>query len=117
MKKLVDKECLGHQRNMYNHLLTQAKQDSFKTQFEAAEISQGIYDIQTIRRDIQIWCYISACAADKQIWMSDNFLKLNDDKTEFLIITTREELRTMYRIYRPRSVISRSLQVMIHQET
>ena len=35
---------------------------------------------------------IEACVADIRIWMNDNFLKSNDDKTELLIITTREEL-------------------------
>ena len=35
---------------------------------------------------------IEACVADIRIWMNDNFLKLNDDKTDLLIITTREEL-------------------------
>ena len=35
---------------------------------------------------------IETCEADIRIWMNDNFLKLNDDKTELLIITTREEL-------------------------
>ena len=35
---------------------------------------------------------IKACVADIRIWMNDTFLKLNDDKTELLIITTREEL-------------------------
>ena len=35
---------------------------------------------------------IEACVADIRIWMNDNFLKLNDDKSELLIITTREEL-------------------------
>ena len=34
---------------------------------------------------------IEACVADKR--MNGNFLKLNDDKTEFLTIITREELR------------------------
>ena len=29
---------------------------------------------------------IEACVADIRIWMNDNFLKLNDDKTELLII-------------------------------
>ena len=33
---------------------------------------------------------IEACVADIRIWMNDNFLKLNDDKTETLVITTRE---------------------------
>ena len=35
---------------------------------------------------------IEACVADIRICMNDNFLKLNDDKTELLVITTREEL-------------------------
>ena len=36
---------------------------------------------------------IEACVADSWIWMNDNsLLKLNGDKTELLIITTREEL-------------------------
>ena len=35
---------------------------------------------------------IEACVADIRIWMNDNFLKLTDNKTELLIITTREEL-------------------------
>ena len=35
---------------------------------------------------------IEACVADIRIWMNHNFLKLNDDKTELLIITTHEEL-------------------------
>ena len=35
---------------------------------------------------------IEVCVADIRIWINGNFLKLNDDKTELLIITTREEL-------------------------
>ena len=35
---------------------------------------------------------IEACVANIRICMNDNFLKLNDDKTELLIITTHEEL-------------------------
>ena len=35
---------------------------------------------------------IDACVADIRTWMNDNFLKLNDDKAEVLVITTREEL-------------------------
>ena len=35
---------------------------------------------------------IEACVADIRIWMDDNVLKLNDDKTELLVITTRDEL-------------------------
>ena len=35
---------------------------------------------------------IETCVADIRIWMNDNFLKLNEDKTELLIITTRKEL-------------------------
>ena len=35
---------------------------------------------------------IEVCVADIRIWKNDNFLKSNVDKTELLIITTREEL-------------------------
>ena len=35
---------------------------------------------------------IEACVADIRIWMNDTFLKLNDDKTELLVIATHEEL-------------------------
>ena len=35
---------------------------------------------------------IEACVGYIRIWMNDNFVKLNDDKTELLIISTREEL-------------------------
>ena len=35
---------------------------------------------------------IEACVGDIRIWMNDDFLKLNDDKTELLVITIREEL-------------------------
>ena len=35
---------------------------------------------------------IEACIADIRIWMNYNLLKLNDDKTELLIITTHKEL-------------------------
>ena len=45
-KKLaVDKERLDHQRNIYNHLLTQAKQDYFKTNTETPETSKDIYKV------------------------------------------------------------------------
>ena len=37
----------------------------------------------------QSFSFLEACVADIRIWMNDNFLKLNDDKTELLIITTR----------------------------
>ena len=41
-----------------------------------------------------MWCYISdiGLRGRIRIWMNDNFLKLNDHKTELLIITTSEEL-------------------------
>ena len=35
---------------------------------------------------------IEACISDIRAWMRTNFLKLNDDKTEVLIITTRSSL-------------------------
>ena len=40
----------------------------------------------------------ASCVADIRIWINDNFLKLNDDKTELLIITTREELSKIWDI-------------------
>ena len=44
-KLAVDKEHLDHQRNIYNHLLTQAKQDYFKTKIETAETSKDLYKV------------------------------------------------------------------------
>ena len=35
---------------------------------------------------------IEACVSDIRIWMKNNLLKLNDDKTELLIITSREDI-------------------------
>ena len=34
---------------------------------------------------------IEACAADIRAWMSNNYLKLNEDKTELLILTTPQQ--------------------------
>ena len=51
---------------------------------------------------------IGACVAEIQLRMNDNFTKLNDDKTEFLIIITRKS-SAKYQIYRSRSVINRPL--------
>ena len=44
-KLAVDKERLDNQRNIYNHLLTQAKQDYFKTKIETAETSKDLYKV------------------------------------------------------------------------
>ena len=44
-KLAVDKERLDHQRNIYNHLLTQEKQNYFKTQIETAETSTDLYKV------------------------------------------------------------------------
>jgi hypothetical protein len=33
---------------------------------------------------------IEACAEDIRIWMTNNFLKLNEDKTELIIVTSRQ---------------------------
>ena len=44
-KLAVDKERLDHQRNICNHLLTQAKQDYFKTKIETAETSKDLYKV------------------------------------------------------------------------
>ena len=38
---------------------------------------------------------IEASVADTRMWMNDNFLKVNEDKIELLIITTHEELSKM----------------------
>ena len=35
---------------------------------------------------------LEACAEDIRLWMNENMLKLNDDKTELLIITSQEHL-------------------------
>ena len=35
---------------------------------------------------------LESCIQDVQIWMRTNLLKLNDDKTEFLIIGTPQQL-------------------------
>ena len=44
-KLAVDKERLDHQRNIYNHLPTQAKLDFFKTKIETAETSKDLYKV------------------------------------------------------------------------
>ena len=44
-KIAVDKERVDHQCNIYNHLLTQAKQDYFKTKIETAETSKDLYKV------------------------------------------------------------------------
>ena len=44
-KLAVDIERLDHQRNIYNHLLTQAKQDYFKIKIETAETSKDLYKV------------------------------------------------------------------------
>ena len=36
-----------------------------------------------------VLCHIKACIAEIQKWMSANFLKLNQDKTELMIISQR----------------------------
>ena len=36
--------------------------------------------------------HIESCVYEIQAWMQDNFLKLNDDKTEFMIIGSRQQL-------------------------
>ena len=55
-----------------------------------------LYRIQTILRDTL--SRIEACAADILIWMNGNFLELNNEETELLIIRTREELIKRFNI-------------------
>ena len=40
-----------------------------------------------------------ACIEDSRQWMSSNMLKLNDDKTEFVIFGTRQQLAKMNTIH------------------
>ena len=53
--------------------------------YMAFKLSDATYKCDAISQ-------IEACVADIRIWMNDNFLKLNDDKTELLVITTHDEL-------------------------
>ena len=39
--------------------------------------------------------HLEACIAKIRSWMAENFLKLNDDKTEFLILGTCEQLKKL----------------------
>ena len=36
---------------------------------------------------------IESCVSDIRMWMTHNKLKLNDDKTEFIIFSTRQQLK------------------------
>ena len=36
--------------------------------------------------------YLRACIEDTRSWMNTNLLKCNDDKTEFIILGTRQQL-------------------------
>ena len=40
--------------------------------------------------------HIESCVYEIRAWMQDNFLKLNDDKTEFMIIGSRQQLSKVY---------------------
>ena len=35
---------------------------------------------------------LQSCIAEIRVWMHTNLLKLNDDKTEFIMIDTRQQL-------------------------
>ena len=47
-KLAVDKERFNHQRNIYNHLLTQAKQDYFKTKLKLQKLPKIFIKCVTI---------------------------------------------------------------------
>jgi hypothetical protein len=53
------------------------------------------------RAATQTQAKLEACITDLRKWMAQNFLKLNDDKTEFLIISSEQQARG----FDPHSVI------------
>ena len=61
---------------------------------------------------------IESCIADTQMWVNDNFLKLIDGKTEFLIIVAQENIRYIYQgrwsVDRSKWLSTKKLVVLIH---
>ena len=77
-KLAVDKERLDHQRNIYNHLLTQAKQDYFKTKIETAETSKDLYKVcdNLLNREQKSVLPSHDCVKD----LADKFITYFNDK-------------------------------------
>jgi len=51
---------------------------------------------------------MEACASDIKLWMTNNFLKLNEDKTELIIITSKQMVYDAFNIIIGNNVISPS---------
>ena len=68
-----------HQHNVNFHAFADDQQSYFSFQPTPNEIDAGISQLQDCIRDIQTW-------------MRTNLLKLNDDKTEVMLIGTRQQL-------------------------
>ena len=77
-KLAVDKDSLDHQRNIYNHLLTQAKQDYFKTKIETAETSKDLYKVcdNLLNREQKSVLPSHGCIKD----LADKFITYFNDK-------------------------------------
>ena len=78
IKLAVDKERLDHERNIYNHLLTQAKQDLFKTKIETAETSKDLYKVcdNLLNREQKSVLPSHDCVKD----LADKFITYFNDK-------------------------------------
>ena len=68
-----------HQHNVNFHAFADDQQSYFSFQPIQNEIDEGISQLQD-------------CISDIQTWMRTNLLKLNDDKTEVMLIGTRQQL-------------------------
>ena len=77
-KVSVAKERLDHQRNIYYHLLTQAKQDYFKTKLETAETSKDHYKMcdSLLNREQKSVLPSHDCVQD----LADKFVTYFNDK-------------------------------------
>ena len=73
------------------------------------------YEIKVIRFDTQLYISVPAsnpnsvnnlvqCISDIKEWMSNNFLKLNDDKTEILLVGPKDLRDQIYSLLLPLSV-------------
>jgi len=49
---------------------------------------------------------MEACASDIKLWMTNNFLKLNEDKTELIIITSKQMVYDAFNINIGNNVIA-----------
>ena len=68
-----------HQHNVNFHAFADDQQSYFSFQPIQNEIDEGISRLQN-------------CISDIRTWMRTNLLKLNDDKTEVILIRTRQQL-------------------------